>query len=497
MSGADEEFHDEDDRDLTWPQRLMFGLPQIGVNMSGMIMGSWLTFFLLPPDDDLSAGKVAFIAAAAYASVQLWGKIVDAVSDPIIGHWSDRTRSRIGRRMPFLLWGTPLFVIAYIALWFPPFPPAAGEVPWYLDGNVWYLAGSYTFYWIIFTVVLGPYSALLPEVATTGRGRIVLSSVMGLLGAIGSIFGLLSGELISKFPDGATLFGVHIPTGIQLVAIFGGLSLVLCAAPLINIREAPHSAAKDVQMGIWEGVYSATKNPAFLPVVAIAFSFLMASAMIITVLPYLTTQVLERPEGVEGWVAPGQGEAWMSYLLAIVLLGALCWFPFIHRIAARIGHKRLIILSGSIYGTGMMLLPAIKLFPEPALGAILVMLFLTFPTAVTMVMPAVLFADVIDFDETMTHLRREGLYNGAVAFLTKWSDGIGKAIVVGLLTLGNSRSNSTGIFMATPVAGLVVFLGVAVFAWKYPERQILDGIRAYKAERRANRAATRAAAPPQ
>jgi GPH family glycoside/pentoside/hexuronide:cation symporter len=494
VSHAHDEEPDEDDRDLTWPQRLTFALPQVGVNMSGMIMGSWLTFFLLPPDDDISAGKVAFIAAAAYASVQLWGKIVDAVSDPIIGHWSDKTRSRLGRRMPFLLWGTPLFVLAYIALWFPPFPPAVGEVPWYQDGNVWYLAVAYTLYWIIFTVVLGPYSALLPEVATTGRGRIVLSSVMGLLGAFGAIFGLASGELISKFPDGATLLGVHIPTGIQLVAVFGGLSLVLCAAPLINVRESPHSAAKDVQMGIWEGVRSATKNPAFLPVVAIAFTFLLASAMITTVLPYLTTQILERPPGVPGWVQPGEGEAWMSRLLAIVLIGALCWFPFIHRIAARIGHKRLIILSGCIYGTGMMLLPAIQLFSEPALGAELVMLILTFPTAVTLVMPPVLFADVIDYDETMTHLRREGLYNGAVAFLTKWSDGIGKAIVVGLLTLGNSRSDSTGIFLATPVAGLVVFAGIAVFAWRYPEQQIIDGIRKYKADRRAVRAAVRAAA---
>ncbi|MCB9726966.1 MAG: MFS transporter [Deltaproteobacteria bacterium] len=497
MSARGEEEPDEDDRDLTWPQRLTFSLPQVGVSMSGMIMSSWLTFFLLPPDDDITAGKVAFIGAAGYAGVQLWGKIVDAVSDPIIGHWSDKTRSRLGRRMPFLLWGTPLFVLSFIALWFPPFPPAVGVVPWYLDANLWYLAAAYTAYWLIFTVVLGPYSALLPEVATTGRGRIVLSSVMGLAGAVGSIFGLLSGEMISHFPDGATLFGVHIPTGIQLVALIGGVSLALCAAPLINVRESPHSAAKDVQMGIWEGVRSATRNPAFLPVVAIAFAFLMASAMIMTVMPYLTTQVLERPPGVEGWVQAGEGEAWMSYLLAIVLLGALCWFPFIHRIAARMGHKNLIILSGAIYGTGMLALPVIGLFPEPTLGAVLVMLILTFPTAVTLVMPPVLFADVIDFDETMTHLRREGLYNGAVAFLTKWSDGIGKAIVVGLLTLGNSRSNPAGIFMATPVAGLAVFLGVGLFAYAYPEERILAGIREYRSQRRATRDATRAAAAPQ
>ena len=95
----------ESGRDLSWPQRLTFATPQIGVGISGTIMASWLTFFLVPPEEELQGGRVALIGAGAYIALELWGKLVDAFADPLVGHWSDRTRSRWGRRIPFILFG--------------------------------------------------------------------------------------------------------------------------------------------------------------------------------------------------------------------------------------------------------------------------------------------------------------------------------------------------------------------------------------------------------
>ncbi|MDP6944803.1 MAG: hypothetical protein QF464_11690, partial [Myxococcota bacterium] len=69
------------DRDLSWPQRLTFATPQIGVGISGTIMASWLTFFLVPPDEEILAGRVALISGGAYVVLELWGKLVDAFAD--------------------------------------------------------------------------------------------------------------------------------------------------------------------------------------------------------------------------------------------------------------------------------------------------------------------------------------------------------------------------------------------------------------------------------
>lgn len=461
-------------RDLTPLQRFTFSVPQIGVSVAGTVLGSWLMFYLVPPDDEVTAGKVVLIGAGVYGMLELWGRIVDSIADPFIGHWSDGTKTRWGRRLPFIVIGTPLLALSYLALWFLPFEPES-------LGNTLYLGLALTAYWIFFTVVLGPYSALLPELATSSRGRIVLSTVMGLCGAVGAILGLASGELVSAFPDGATLLGVHIPSGIQLVAVIGAAAYLLCLAPMLNIRETPHTAAKEVQGSLLDGVRSAARNPAFMPVVGIAFCFKLAGAMMITMMPYLSTQVLERIEGQPGLVEPGMGEAWQGRLLGIVMLLAVLIMPFIASLGRRMSHKRLMLLAGSLYALGMLSLPLIGLLPDPAWGAVAVMVVLSFPTSIAFVMPAVLFADVIDYDEVRTGLRREGIYNGAVAFLTKWSEGLAKVAVVAILALGNSRSDPTGIYLVGPAAGVFMLLGLYFFR-RYPQEQIDEAVSAYRSQ---------------
>jgi GPH family glycoside/pentoside/hexuronide:cation symporter len=365
-------------------------------------------------------------------------------------------------------------MVCYLAMWFLPFEPGSMQ-------NILYLGAVMTAYWVVFTVVLGPYSALLPEIATSSRGRIVLSSVMGLFGALGMILGGIAGEVISRYPDGATVMGIHVESGIQLVALFGGLAIALCVVPAINIRETPHTAAKEVQTGVWQGVRDAAKNPAFFPVVGIAFFFKLAGTMIIAVLPYLTTVVLERSPGVAGVVEAGMGEAWQSRLLAIVVIGAVLWMPFIHKVCERRSHKTMMALAASIYALGMIALPASALLPDPTWGVIAVMLLLTFPTSIALIMPPVLFADVIDYDETMSGLRREGIYTGAVALLTKWSEGLARVLVISLLALGSARDNAIGIWLVTPAAGACMLLGLWLFR-HYPEQKMKAAIAAFQAE---------------
>ena len=467
----------QDTKGLRPLQRVAYATPQTGVAISGTIMGSWLMFFLVPPDAEISAGKVALVSAAAYGWLELWGKLVDAFADPIVGHWSDRTQSRWGRRMPFIVLGTPLMVLSYSAMWFLPFEAGSNE-------NILYLGAVMSAYWIVFTIVLGPYSALLPEIATTAKERIVLSSTMGIFGAVGMILGGISGEFISRFPEGTTLMGVHIESGIQLVALFGGLSIFLCVVPAINIRESAHSPAKEVQIGVWQGVLDAAKNPAFFPVVGIAFFFKLAGTMVIAVLPYLTTVVLERSPGVAGVVEAGMGEAWQSRLLAIVVIGAVLWMPFIHKVAEKRSNKSMMVIAASIYAFAMLSLPLSQSLPDPTWGVIAVMLLLTFPTSIALIMPPVLFADVIDYDETTSGLRREGIYTGAVSLLTKWSEGLARVIVLSLLAFGSSKEDATGIWLVTPVAGLCMLLGLWLFR-RYPEAHMMKAISAFNANKEA------------
>ena len=458
-------------RELTTAQRVAFSMPQLGMSVSGTIMGSWLMFFLVPPESEIAGGKLILVSAAAYGWLELWGRLIDAVADPVVGHWSDRTRTRWGRRLPFIVLGTPALTVSFVLMWFLPFEPGG-------LGNVLYLGVILTVYWVLFTVVLGPYSALLPEIATSGRGRIVLSSTMGMAGAIGMIIGGASGEFISQFPDGMTLLGVYIPSGIQVVGVFGGACILLCLMPALNIRETPHSKAKEIDTGVIEGIRDAARNASFFPVVGIAFCFRFSGTMIAAMLPYLTTVALERLPGQEGLVAEGMGEAWQSRLLAIVLGGALLWLPFIHKIGERVSHKALMMFAAGLYAAGLLLMPASLWLDDPAWGIVVIMVLLSFPTCIALVMPLVLFAEVIDYDETISGLRREGIYNGSVALLTKWADGLARVAVVSLLVLGSSKTDATGVWAIAPAAGVVMLLGMISFAF-YPERAMKEAIEAH------------------
>jgi Na+/melibiose symporter-like transporter len=214
---------------LTFGQKCSYSVPQIAINVMSVMTAQWLTFFYLPAEDDT---RPALVGAATFAALMLLGRIVDGVADPAIGFWSDRTRSRWGRRMPFIVIGTPALALSFLALWFPPDDSitVANEI---------YLGAGLAFYWLAFTVVVGPYYALLPEIAVSNHERVRLSSVMAVFVAIGTVGAVLIGPVQSAYPDGLVFLGFELKSGIQLFAI-GASAVVLVSFAVMpfGIREA-------------------------------------------------------------------------------------------------------------------------------------------------------------------------------------------------------------------------------------------------------------------
>jgi len=88
------------------------------------------------------------LSLAAVGLLLMLIRITDVITDPIIGVWSDRVRTRFGRRKPFVLLGTPLYVAAAWFLFFPPFE--FSEVTWagmtFDSGYVWLGAALFMVY---------------------------------------------------------------------------------------------------------------------------------------------------------------------------------------------------------------------------------------------------------------------------------------------------------------------------------------------------------------
>lgn len=438
---------------LSFGQKCAYSVPQIGINLMGVLTAQWLTFFYRPADDD---PRPALVGAGTFAALMLLGRIIDGVADPAVGFWSDRTRSRWGRRMPFIVIGTPLLAISFVALWFPPAATATLE-------NEIYLGGGLALYWIAFTFVVGPYYALLPEIAVTNRERVRLSSVMAVFVAIGTVGAVLIGPVQSAYPDGVELAGFQIRSGIQLFAL-GSAAVVLVSFLLmpLGIREAdverPHNP-----LGFVASIRSAFENPAFVSYLGLAVLVPLGLQVFGGGLPYLCTVILEAEPGEPGLVQAGQGEAWTGTLQAVLFGVAMLSLPVVNRLAERVSKKRLMVNSGLVFAGALFLVPVGLAFPDPAVFLLAIVVALGFPTACALVLANAIAAEVVDHDEERTGLRREGIYAGATALIAKSIQGFAPAIIVGLHVFGTSREDPLGIILTAPAAGALVLVGILVF----------------------------------
>lgn len=162
----------------------MFGA--IGIQLTTVMVAEWAAFFYSPPR---GAERTIFVGLGMATAMMIVGRFFDAVSDPIIGYWSDLTRSRLGRRRPFIIFGSLPMAIIFILFWMPPIR----GIHWL--NFIWGVFFATAFYWSI-TIVLIPYIALLPEIARTTRGRVKLGVYNAVGMILGLILGILSGMLI-------------------------------------------------------------------------------------------------------------------------------------------------------------------------------------------------------------------------------------------------------------------------------------------------------------
>ena len=469
---------------LTPAQKLTYSLPSLALNLTGALFGAWLLYYYRPPADDTAgATRVALVSAAAWGIASVGGRVWDAIVDPPVGYWSDRCRARMGRRLPFILWGTPFYALTFAALWFPPFAPGS-------LGNDVYAVLMMFAYWTAFTVVIAPYMSLLPEIAPGDHERVVLSSVMAIMTVLGSALGPALPEILSGQNGGAPGFMAGVVTNeFQAAGLVGGVFLlVLCLAPLLNVRERPFSAEKEVPPGMIKAIRSAYENAAFRTYVALVALLQMGLNIVIAVIPFLVSSVLERgpstaqrivevlaPDwlrshvlgelpALPGVVPYGNAKAWVGILLAIVMVGAALMFPIVNLIHKRVRKKPMFLFAGFTFAALLVVIAVVlPLFPDPTIPAIVIFALMTLPVSIALVLPMAIFADVVDWDAARVGYRREGIFNGATAFVTKAAIGLATGAAGFLLLLGDSRANPRGIYVALFIAAGLIAAGTLLF----------------------------------
>lgn len=230
------------DKKLSRLTKIIYGSGDLGFSLTGTIIGAYFLFFLI---------DVVGIKPAVAGIAILIGKTWDYINDPLIGHLSDRTRTRWGRRRPFLLFGALPFGLAFILLWYrPPFESQIALAAYYACAFVLYDAAA--------TFVYMPYFSLTPELTDDYDERTSLTSYRMFYSILGSLL---------AFTVPLMIVGTFNPENASRVLLMGTIFGLGSAIPLIlvffNTRERKDFAVLE-KPKLLESLKAAFKNRPFV-----------------------------------------------------------------------------------------------------------------------------------------------------------------------------------------------------------------------------------------
>jgi GPH family glycoside/pentoside/hexuronide:cation symporter len=430
--------------------RIIYASGSFGGNVLSRTTALWLLFFYAPPAD---ADLPTIVPRFTLAIILLAIGIEDAIDDPLIGHWSDRTRTRWGRRIPFIVSATPFYALFFFLMFTPPGAEQS------VLANVVYVTVIIMVQRIVGTLSTAPMEALLPEIAHGSAARVSIVTWQVFLGALGAMVALVATGFIKD------------ALGFPVMA--GMVAMIALVSRYIGLWGAwPYARAdiKPVGIGIIDSLRQVFRNDQFLYFLPTFVFFNMAVTMLLAALPFFAESIiLGDAESIEMsllGLSISLGDGGISGVLAAAaILAVLLVLPFVYRLAMKRG-KASVYSSAMLFGSlTFPLLFFMGLIPgvDPLLQSLLFMAAAGIAITGVFAFPNAIMADIIDYDALRTGMRREALYYGAQNTIEKGVGSLAVAILAGLFLLGETAANPLGIRLIGPVAGAFAFIGFFIF----------------------------------
>ena len=389
-------------------------------------------------------GLNAGIAGILWSIYGLW----NAINDPLMGQISDRTRSRYGRRVPYVAFGAIPLGLSFFFLWTPP-----SQSPWLLAA---YFLMILFIFDTLYSLTIIAYNALFPEVAPTPRDRIDLSVTREILATVALLASFILAPIIAEEVGYFTMG-----------AIMGTLIAVGYLVAMIGVKERAIDESSEQSLGIRQTLRLVLANNAFRWFLGANISKEYIWLLLGGMLPFWRKYAL----GIQGEVnvfgaSLGGGDA-EAVLLGIPILLAiptlLVWRP----IVARLGYRKTWMIGSLTFIPGLLVMTFANDFYTGLLGTML-----TIPgLANSMIMPFPVISEIIDDDAKLEHgFRREGLFfgmNGGIIKLAFSAQGLLFALVFAVTGFneGSDVQSQAAIWGIRFLIGVTPAIAALIAAW--------------------------------
>ena len=387
------------------------------VHSAGMNIVTLLAFRFLTDNLAISAG----VAGVIFSFV----KVYDGLLDPALGTLSDRTQSRWGRRLPFLLIGAIVMPLAVISVFNPPDFGSLLVTELFVVAALMLHASAYTALTI-------PGMAMLVEATDDYHERSTLMSYRVLGNSIGVLFGsTISAWLLARW--GATRLG-HGRMAVVIAVVLLGAGLLA----VVLLRGAPRSQPTRRETLGWIARFRLVWSNKPFRTLALTHIFVLFGTAITSIgNAYFNKYVLHL------------GDGWLGTYYMIATIGSVGSMPLWLRFSRRFGKKRGYMIS--MAGFGLMHLSWLLVQPNEPYPLLVARALLTGIVSGGLILFAYsMLSDAVRFDFISSGLRREGAFAGITSLIDKLSAAFGIATIGGFLSLMGYVASAAGAAAVQP-----------------------------------------------
>ncbi|MEI8593332.1 MULTISPECIES: glycoside-pentoside-hexuronide (GPH):cation symporter [Photobacterium] len=436
---------------LTAKEKIAYGLGDTGCNFVWQTVMLFLAYFYT---------DIYGLSPAHMGTMFLLVRVIDAVTDPVMGSIADRTKSRFGRYRPYLAWVAVPFGIACTATFYTP---DVGET-----GKIIYAYVSYIFLTLMYTAINVPYCAMANALTNDSKERTSLQSYRFALSTAGGlVVALIALPLVDIIGDGNKQLGY-----LGAMAVMGLGAIGLFFYSFSNTKERCLPEANEVQQSVFADMKVLWKNTQWRVLFVLNVLLLTGVVLKGASTMYYVNNVMERPDIATLFMVAG--------MLANIL-GAIGSAPVLGRFDKVKTYRVLIVLSG--------LLSAALFLVEPSNVGMVFALVILLGVVQMSTTPLLwsMMSDVVDYEKTRSNRALGGMIFSTNLFAIKLGIAIGGAMVGWILAavgyVGGAESQSAEAvvwinLLYTVFPGVIFALLALVMAFYDLDSQKLKQIKA-------------------